>query len=620
MSRRLFGIIFLTTAGILLACATVLYVQLRTIGGHYAEHILSHSSEAATVVYDRRGREMGRFGRGRRAWVSMEEIPAVVQEVFVASEDQRFYHHWGIDPWAILRAARANLISGRIVEGASTITQQLVRNVLLSRERTLSRKLNEMLLALAIETQLSKEQILEAYLNQIDFGMGAVGIQAASLTYFGKQSKALQVHEAAVLAALIRAPSRYNPYRSEPDEWQGLQRQILRRWALIFGIDKQSLNDYLNLPLHLAPVANSLGEQGYALAYIARQLKQIYPNHDLHQSAWQIHSSIDLDRQHQLDQLMQALSLRLQSEANDLQMGACVIDPSQGEILALWGGADYFSSAFNRALDLRRPVGDLYLPFLYALAIDRGFHLSTSLYQPDNTLMRELGRAWPTLFDGLRFRLSFESSRLLMALGLGNYRQTMAKMDIDLHGEELDLLIDHQENSPCGLAAAFSVFWAGGVYHGKQLGTKILSADGKALSRWGDAPEQRVFEPATASILLEGLRLGQDDSPVDDRVPAFSGLSFSRGDFWMVQLHPKQTTAIWIGHKKGHALPESLQPKRMNQEISELLRNFVDVPAKLAKMLDINNRDVYFRRHVDLERQGREIFLPHRIGRVALRP
>ncbi len=618
MKRRLSAVILSISLSIGLGLFVFGYKQLKSTGSLYADLIMQSHMDTPAMVYDRHGRAMGSFGRGFGHWRALADLPTSLSEVFIASEDARFLLHPGVDPLAILRAMLANLKAGRIVQGASTLTQQLVRTVLLTRQKTFERKLKEVVLSVAIETQLDKSQILEAYLNRIDFGMEAVGIDAAAHTYFAKSAENLHVAEAAVLAALIRAPSRLNPYRQGRAELLRLQRQILIAWSQQFAIDPETLDDALQRPIRFAPRRNSLGDHAYAMVQVRQEISRLYPGIDLKKSGWQIHSSFDLADQSALNHFIARLQDQLQAEANQLEFGACILDASSQEIRALWGGENYFDSAFNRALQTRRPVGEMYLPFLYALAIERGFHLSTSLYQPDDTIMKQLSKDWPTIFDGLRFRLAYESSRLLMAVGVGNYKDFMQRMQIELSGAELELLVGHQLNSPCGLAAAYGLF-RGGRFQSASLGVKVFDKSGRRRKQWPPEKKLQLLHSSTASILSKALALADQDDQKPE-IPSYSGFSFSRGDYWAVALLPDKTIAVWVGHKRGHALVWDESRAIFDDEFDDFLRKIVDVRAKLAKMLDINTKEVYFRRHLDLEHAGGDVFLPHRAGRIAVRP
>ncbi|MCL6450474.1 MAG: PBP1A family penicillin-binding protein [Acetobacteraceae bacterium] len=332
----------------------------------------------ATRIFDRDGELLARLFTQNRTTVPLSRIPTVLQQAVVAVEDSRFYRHRGIDPWSLLRAAYHNLRAGRIVEGGSTITQQLARNLFLTPERTLGRKLHEALLTLRLERTYSKAQILELYLNQIYFGHGAYGVEVASQTYFGKPVDRLDLAECALLAGLIRSPETYSPFRN-PEGALARRRVVLDRMAALGYIARSQGEEAAAQPLRLAsPASGAATEAPYFVQYIVDQLLARHPDlgPELYRGGLLIRTTLDLDMQRAANQAL-ARDLpapRAVVEGVPQPQAALVaLEPSTGHILAMIGGRDFASTPFNRAVQARRQPGSAFKPFLYTAVIDLGY-------------------------------------------------------------------------------------------------------------------------------------------------------------------------------------------------------------------------------------------------------
>lgn len=416
--------------------------------------ILRYKIPAPTVVYDRNGVPVFRFFEERREIVTFPEIPPRVWKAFVAVEDRRFIRHWGVEPISILRAVVVNLRAGRVVQGASTITQQLARNLFLTQERTLRRKLQEVLLAIELERHFSKEEILERYLNLIYFGHGVYGVKAAAKFYFGKTLEELTPLEIAVLVGLPKSPLGYSPLRY-PD-------RALRRARVVLEVMRRE--GVLNDTLYQSALAETLqvqtpdtlkavrGAGRYALEMIRQYVTDRYGEDFLYRGGGAIHTTLDWTVQQVVDSVVDTLLPQLEEqfrihptrtewledsalqaqypEPPYLQTAVMVMIPQTGEVLAVLGGRNFGESQFNRAVQMKRQPGSAFKPFVFLAALDNGYQPADSIddepialkpdprerpWVPENYDGRYLGRI--TLRQALALSRNLATIRLGLAVG-----------------------------------------------------------------------------------------------------------------------------------------------------------------------------------------------------------
>ncbi|MDF1737233.1 MAG: transglycosylase domain-containing protein, partial [Minwuia sp.] len=336
------------------------------------------------TILDRSGKEIAIYGGPGSRAVPIERLPQHVLDAVIATEDRRFYSHFGIDPLGIIRAAFINLTSGRVVQGGSTLTQQLAKNLYLGPQQTLKRKLQEAVLAIGLESRFSKDEILELYLNRVYFGAGTYGIEAAAERYFAKSATDLTLREAALIAGLLKAPSRYDPTRNP-------QGAAARMRIVVSNMVDAGLLDAARAEAVLAAPAIPVGRpRGTGIRYAtdrARdEVREIIgtPDGDV-----VVHTTIDRRMQ---DAASGALteSLRRDGQRLRVEQGAVVVLTTDGAIRALVGGRDYGQSQYNRAVLARRQPGSAFKPFLYLAALEAGF-------EPDDTVLDE-----PIEIDGWR--------------------------------------------------------------------------------------------------------------------------------------------------------------------------------------------------------------------------
>src|ERR671935_1646442 len=331
-------------------------------------------------VYDDNDELLTELHVERRIFVPLAHIPQSLRDAVIATEDKRFYYHWGIDPIGIARAFAQNYRRGRIVEGGSTITQQLTKVLFLTPDKSLERKMKEAALALELERRYPKDRILEMYLNQVYFGNGAYGVEAASRTYFGKSVTELSVKEAALLAGLPRAPSTYSPF--EHAEAAKRRREVVLRRLVEYGALKDAdAKKLARAELGLIPPERRRTTGQYFLQFVQQTLEAKYGADMVFKGGLNIYTTLNPQMQLAAEQVLRdglkALETRTARDRagqGDHPEGALVtIEPSTGHVEALVGGSDFFRTEFNRAVQARRQPGSAFKPFVYIAALESGF-------------------------------------------------------------------------------------------------------------------------------------------------------------------------------------------------------------------------------------------------------
>lgn len=360
-----------------------------------------------TNVTDTNGQPVGEFFTERRTNVPLTEIPVDLRKAVMAIEDTEFYGHWGVNPRAIMRAMIANLVAGRVVQGGSTLTQQLAKTIFLTRERTLDRKLKELLLTLQIENRYSKDEILQLYLNQIYFGAGAYGVEGAARWYFGKRAPGLNLAESALLAGLVRSPNRYSPV-TDAERAKDRRATVLRRMRDLNFITEAEEKEANEEPISNVALGRKEKEAHYFLEEVKMALAPKYGEERLEQGGLQIRTTVDIKYQRAAEKFLEQhlanfdlqygtatlkeyndhllksttdqaalASLVLSTTPPTIQGALIMMDVHTGAIRAMVGGRDFKTSQFNRARQAKRQPGSSFKPFIYGAAMEGNFTAAT---------------------------------------------------------------------------------------------------------------------------------------------------------------------------------------------------------------------------------------------------
>ena len=400
-------------------------IILAGVFAYYAQELPDITKEAsferkrAIIIQDRNGDVIARYGEIIGNKVSVEELPPYLVQAVLSIEDRRFYHHFGLDPLGLARAMFVNVREGRVAQGGSTITQQLAKNLFLSQERTLKRKIQEAMLAIWLEYELTKDEILSAYLNRVYLGSGVYGVDAAARTYFKTGVENLSLRECATLAGLLKAPSRYSPL-SNP------------------GLSKQRTQVVLNSMVDAGYIteAQAKGESGIPPKPTEKPTDELA---DRYYTDWIVDSlddligtpSEDLIIKTTMDSRIQkymrdevAASIEQNGPEHNFTQGAMVVMRPNGEVLGIIGGRNYSASQFNRATQALRPPGSAFKPFVYLAALEYGWHpqhlimdepITTGRYRPKNFGHKYYGEV--TLEEALTLSLNTVSYQLIKDVG-----------------------------------------------------------------------------------------------------------------------------------------------------------------------------------------------------------
>ena len=506
-----------------------------------------------------------------RIMVAIHQVPPMLLAILLAVEDHRFYQHRGVSPISIGRAAIQNLKSGSIVQGGSTITQQLVKNYYLTLERSLSRKLNEAAMALLLELHYDKEKILEAYVNEVYLaqsgGRAIHGFGLASQHYFNKPLSELSVDQMALLVALIRGPNYYNP-------WRHPERALARRNRILDLIAKQELLalDDVNWIKSQALNLGKPSQSHYAFpAYIdlvKRQLRQVYSQDDLTSNGLKIYTSFDPRVQRSAEQ---AVSSGL-SQLTDDQLEAAVIvsQPKTAEVLALIGGKRFRYSGFNRALDAHRSVGSTIKPFVYltALAQPEKYSLATFIDDSEITILNQNSSWSPRNYD----RQDHGEVPLITALAK-SYNQATVRLGDQLGVEAVvatlqrsgfersinpvpSLFIGTTQMSPWELTGLYQTVASGGYHAPLKAIRAVLDKDNQPLKRF-QFELQSGLEPEATALVTRGLvhvteqgsaRIAKTRLPQGFDFAGKTGTSGELRDSWFAGFSGDMLAVVWLGY------------------------------------------------------------------------
>lgn len=443
----------------------------------------SFERKRSIIVKDSGGRVVARYGEIVGDKVTVGDLPACLPQAVMAIEDRRFYYHFGIDPLGLSRAVVVNLRQGRVAQGGSTITQQLAKNLFLSQERTLKRKIQEAMLALWLEWTLTKDEILSAYLNRVYLGTGTYGVDAAARLYFDKPVGQISLRECAVLAGMLKAPSRYSPLRN-PDLANARADVVVRAMVDAGYITDKEAGDKAPAPARKSP-PNPSSEMAarFFTDWVVDSLDEMIgtPDEDLI-----VETTLDSALQGAAGKAIDAV-LDESGEAKHISEGAVILMRPNGEVVALVGGRNYNESQFNRATQARRPPGSSFKPLVYLTALERGWSpqdvvmdepITTGRYRPKNFGNRYLGEV--TLEQALTYSLNTVAFNLAKTLGPAAIIDTARRLGITAELEpDLSIALGSNGVSLLEMANAYAVFANGGLSVSPYAITKITSGEGK---------------------------------------------------------------------------------------------------------------------------------------------
>jgi len=510
-------------------------------------------------IVDIQGRALARRGDLAGAPLPLKEMPTYVPKAFIAIEDRRFYEHHGVDPFGIGRAFVANVLHRTVAQGGSTITQQLAKNLFLTQERTINRKLQELLLALWLERKFSKAQILEMYLNRVYFGAGAYGIEQASQRYFGKSARQITLGEAALLAGLVKSPSRLAPTRNF-DGAEKRAKVVLAAMAELSFISRSAERTALARPLRIVAQAN-MGSVHYVADWVMDALNDAIG-----------HVDDDIIVQTTIDAALQASAekalndeLAQKGDKNGVTQGALIAMTPDGAVRALVGGRDYAESQFNRAVAAKRQPGSAFKPFVYLTALEHGLTpdtvredrpINVKGWQPENYSHEYFGSV--TLTRALAQSLNTVSVRLTLEVTPMAVIRTAYRLGIASKLEpNASIALGTSEVSVLELVSAYAPFANGGYALVPRVIDKITLTNGKLLyarniQRIGRIIDARYVSMMNA-MMAETLTIGTAQRASLPGWPAAgkTGTSQDFRDAWFIGYTAHLVTGVWLGNDDG---------------------------------------------------------------------
>jgi len=531
-----------------------------------ARGIASFNRPGTITLLSTNGKVIQKLGPATREKVKLGAMPPTVAEAFIAAEDRRFYQHDGVDGWGIARAIVTNVRQGAVREGASTITQQLARTVFLSQDRTITRKLKEAALAMKLERQLSKQQILEQYLNYVYLGSGAYGVADAAWIYFSKTPEQLTVPEAAMIAGLPPAPSIYSPLVN-PDLAKEQRSIVLDRMAQAGFISTSEAERGRTSPLGLKPATPKYFNSSapYFTTWIAQELPKFLTPEQLEVGGVKVRTSLNLDWQKKAQQVIRA------NAPFDTEGAMVSIDPGNGLVRVMVGGKDFSKSQFNRTILALRSPGSTFKLFPYAAAIDRGMKPETKVfdakrcwngYCPKNFGDKYYGNI--SLADALKNSLNTVAVQLQDIVGFEAVIDIANNFNIGTErplGKYYPMAIGAYEQTILDMTAAYAGMANRGVFFTPSPFEEIRGPKNELLwsRRLSDNRGKRAIDSDVADTMnwmLQRVVTGGTGiaAKLDDRqVAGKTGTSENTRDLWFIGSIPQLTTGVWFGYDDDRA-------------------------------------------------------------------
>jgi penicillin-binding protein 1A len=502
------------------------------------------------------GSMLAQRGEMAGANVALKDLPPYLPKAFIAIEDRRFYSHFGIDPIGILRAAVTNVLHRGVSQGGSTLTQQLAKNLFLTQERTMQRKLQEAELAIWLERKHSKNEILELYLNRVYFGSGAYGVEAAAQRYFGKSAKNVTVAEAAMLAGLVKSPSRLAPNRNPEGAEQRAQVVLAAMADARFITEAQAQASIGHPAINVKPAG--AGTVNYVADWIGEVLDDL---------VGQIDQSITVETT--IDPKLQSVAeaaiideLAAKSVKFNVSQGALVAMTPDGAVRAMVGGRNYSESQYNRAVTARRQPGSAFKPFVYLTALEQGLTpdtirqdapLEIKGWRPENYTHEYFGAV--TLTQALAMSLNTVAVRLGLEVGPKNVVRTAHRLGISSKLEpNASIALGTSEVSVVELVGAYAPFANGGFALSPHVVTKIKTVEGKLLYMRQPDERNQVIEPRYVAMMNAMMRETLISGTAKKaEIPGWmaagkTGTSQDFRDAWFIGYTANLVTGVWLGN------------------------------------------------------------------------
>ncbi len=517
-----------------------------------------------------------------RILVTLPQVPQQLIDALIATEDRDFYEHFGMSPRGILRAMVANVKAGGMRQGGSTLTQQLVKNFYLSSERTLSRKLTEAMMAILLERHATKDQILEAYLNEVYLGQagakGIHGVGLASLFYFGQPLSELKLDQLALIVGVVRGPSYYDP-RRHPQRATDRRNQVLALMLEQGMVGEEEYNAAIERPLGVS--AKPLYEDNRYPAFmnlVQRNLKREYNDEDLQSEGLRIFTTLDPWVQEQLERSLAKRLGEIQKgypRAPALEGAGVVTSTVTGEVVALLGGRDPKFQGFNRATDIVRPIGSLVKPPVYLTAIEKGYTLARRVDDIPFTLSQPNGQNWSpanydnkshgsvTLLEAMSNSYNLATAKLALDVGIDEVANTLERLGVDKKIPRVpSLSLGVLELAPLEVAGMYQTIAAQGFNTPLRAIRSVLNSEGKPLQRFQMDVDQRfdsadtyVLTRAMQQTFISGTARGYAGRFPNLQLAGKTGTTNDQRDSWFAGFSGNYLGVVWVGNDENKPTP-----------------------------------------------------------------
>ncbi len=542
----------------------------------------------ATEIFSDDGRRILTIG-GRES-VALEDVSYSFIQAILSTEDHRFWQHRGVDKLRTVKALWITLFEEGRVQGASTITQQLAKNLFFSFEKTYIRKCRELLVALQIESQFSKQEILEAYINQIAFGVGAYGIGQAAQTFFGKSAGELTLAEASLLAGLPKSPTRYNPFRN-PERAMQRRKIVLGRMVATGMISEEEARAAGEEPLNLRDQARTQRVDSYFLDAVMKSLEETYGAEVVYHGGLQVFTTLDVGLQKQAEASLQegiaSLDAQMEKKSqndgtgenpdtdNGLQGALVSVDVNTGAVKALVGGRDYFQTPFNRALQNNRQPGSGFKPFLYYgafeylgktqadVVVDKPVAIPVKGKKPWRPRNFERSYQGPMVIkEAFTDSVNTVAAQLVEAMGPDKVIDIARRCGIVSPLKPMySVALGTFGVSPLEMASAYATFASGGTRHRPFMIRRVEDVNGEVLQDHINAGEQ-VLDPSLAYQVVDMMMgvvdygTGRVIRRLGLSIPAAGKTGTTNGyhDAWFTGFTPTLSTSVWVGYDRGQGM------------------------------------------------------------------
>ncbi|MBI4812550.1 PBP1A family penicillin-binding protein [Candidatus Falkowbacteria bacterium] len=546
-------------------------------------HLLERQIAQSTTIYDRTGKDIlyEVHGDEKRTLIKLSEVPDYLKWATISVEDKDFYKHGGFSFWAIFRTALTNVLFGKKA-GGSTLTQQFVKNAVLTSEKTYSRKVKELILAYRIEKKFSKDEVLQMYFNEIPYGSTAYGVEAASQRYFGKSAREINLPEAAVLAALPQAPSKYSPYGPNKDLLISRQHYILDLMVKYDYIEKEKAEVAKGIEIKFKKPAENITAPHFVM-YVKEQLSEKYGEKTLEQGGLKIYTTLDLYKQKIAEEAIKEAAENNEKKYDAKNAALVSLDPKTGQILAIVGSRDYFDENIdgqvNVATSLRQP-GSSIKPVVYAASFLKGYTPNTVLYdvvtnfstdpskpyEPHDYDLKERGPV--TIRQALAGSLNIPAVKTIYLAGIDNVLDLAKNLGYTSFNDKsrfgLSLVLGGGEVKLLEHTNAFSAFAREGTLHPVISILKVEDKDGNVLEEYKEEKGKKVLDANVARMINDIMSDNSARAYIFGEknyltlggrpVAAKTGTTNDYHDAWTIGYTPSIVAGVWVGNSDNAAM------------------------------------------------------------------